>query len=312
MPRPIRNFKPGTTLEITSRTIQSRFLLKPSKLVTLILLGILGRAAKMYDIQLHAFVFLSNHFHLLITIPDVDAMALFMGYLKTNISKECGKIYDWAGPMWERRYTAIPIIDDAALVERLDYILEQGCKENLVYDPRQWPGASSVNAMIHGSTPKGLWFDRTAEYNARRAGKEFGTHDFAEEVTVPLTPIPCWADLTDQEYQARVLDTVEEITRATKARHRAKGTKPLGVKKIVAQNPHAKPDATKKSPAPLCHASRKARRKEFVRKYRAFLDEYRASSRDWLNGNYDVDFPLFCFRPPLIQSSRGDPVLVAT
>ena len=312
MPRPIRNFKPGTTLEITSRTIQSRFLLKPSQLVTLILLGVLGRAAKMYDIQLHAFVFLSNHFHLLLTIPDVGSLALFMNYLKTNISKECGKIYDWKGTLWDRRYTAIPILDDAALVERLDYILEQGCKENLVDDPRKWPGASSVNALINGTTPKGLWFDRTAEYNARRAGKEFGTYDFAEEVTVPLTPIPCWADLTDQEYSARVLDTVEEITRSTKARHRANGTKPLGVKKIVAQNPHAKPDATKNSPAPLCHASRRARRKEFIRRYRAFLDEYRESSREWLEGHFDVEFPLFCFRPPLIHASRGDPSLVAT
>ena len=224
MARPIRNFEPGTTLEITSRTIQSRFLLKPSKLVTLIILGVLGRAAKMYDIQLHAFVFLSNHFHLLLTIPDVDSMALFMGYLKCNISKECGKIYDWKGTLWDRRYTAIPILDDAALVERLDYILEQGCKENLVDDPRKWPGASSVNALIDGTTPKGLWFDRSAEHDARRAGKEFGTYDFAEEVPIELSPIPCWADLSDREYRARVLDTVEEITRATKARHRASGT----------------------------------------------------------------------------------------
>ncbi len=310
MARPLRNFEPGTTLEITSRTIQSRFLLKPSKLVTLIILGVLGRAAAMYGIQLHAFVFLSNHFHLLVTIPDVDSMALFMSYLKNNITKECGKIYDWKGALWDRRYTPIPILDDAALVARLDYILEQGCKEDLVYDPRHWPGATSVNAMIDGTTPKGLWFDRTAEYDAGRAGKEFGTYEFAEEVAVPLTPIPCWADLTHREYRARVLDTVEEVTRATRARHRAAGTKPLGVKKIVAQHPHTTPDASKKSPAPLCHASTRARRKAYIRQYRAFLDEYHESSRAWLAGKLSVEFPLFCFRPPLLYTNRGDPSLV--
>ena len=312
MPRPIRNFKPGTTLEITSRTIQSRFLLKPCRMVTLIILGVLGRAVAMYGIELHAFVFLSNHFHLLLTIPDVESLARFMNYLKGNIAKECGAIYDWKEKFWGRRYTAIPILDDAALVGRLDYILEQGCKENLVDDPRKWPGASCVNALINGTRPKGFWFNRTAEYNARRAGKEFGTLEFAEEHLVKLTPIPCWADLTDKEYRARVLDTVEEITRATKARHRADGTRPMGVKKIVAQDPHTKPEATKKSPAPRCHASRRARRKEYIRRYRAFLDEYRASSRQWLAGKLDVEFPLFCFRPPLTYANRGDPTLVPT
>lgn len=312
MSRPLRNFEPGTTVEITSRTIQGRFLLKPSKLVTLIILGILGRAARMYGIQLHAFVFLSNHFHLLATIPSIEALAAFVGYLKGNLSKECGKLYDWKGTMWERRYNAIPIIDDAALVERLEYVLGQGCKEDLVDDPRDWPGASSVRAMIDGTAPKGLWFNRTAEYNARRAGKEFGPRDFAEEVTVTLTPIPCWADLTDREYRERIKDTVDEIARATRARHRAAGTRPRGVKHIVAQHPHAKPAASKSSPAPLCHASSRARRQAYKRQYGAFLDVYRDSSREWLKGQFNVEFPLFCFRPPLTFANRGDPCLVPT
>ncbi len=312
MARPIRNFEPGTTLEITSRTIQSRLLLKPSKMVTLIILGVLGRATAMYGIDLHAFVFLSNHFHLIVTIPDVESMALFMAFLKGNIAKECGNLYNWKEKFWGGRYTPIPILDDAALVGRLEYLLEQGCKENLVDDPRKWPGASCVNALINGTTPRGFWFDRTAEYNARRSGKSVGAFDHAHEQPVKLTPIPCWADLTDAEYRARVLDTVEEITRATKARHRADGTRPMGVKKVVAQDPHAKPESTKSSPAPRCHASRRARRKEYIRRYRVFLDEYRESSRAWLAGQFDVEFPLFCFRPPLTYANRGDPTPVPT
>ncbi len=309
MARRIRNFEPGTTLEITSRTIQSRFLLKPTKMVTLIILGVLGRATAKYGIHLHGFVFLSNHFHLIVTIPNVESLSLFMNYLKGNIAKECGKIFGWKEKFWGRRYTPIPILDDAALVERLEYVLEQGCKENLVDDPRKWPGATCVNALIDGTTPKGFWFNRTAEYNARRAGKEFGTFDFAEEVIVPLTPIPCWADLSAEEYQARILDTVEEITRSTKARHRAIGTRPMDTKKITAQHPHSKPEASKKSPSPSSHASTRARRKAFIRQYRAFLDEYRESSRAWLAGVLDVEFPLFCFKPPLTSANRGDPSL---
>jgi len=87
---------------------------------------------------------------------------------------------------------------------------------------------------------------------------------------------------------------------------------PLGVKKIVAQHPHAKPEATKNSPAPQCHASSRERRQAYIRQYRAFLDEYRVSSREWLNGLFNVEFPLFCFRPPLIYATRGEPSIVPT
>jgi hypothetical protein len=35
-------------------------------------------------------------------------------------------------------------------VWRLRYLLEQGCKEGLVRSPRQWPGATGIEALLSG------------------------------------------------------------------------------------------------------------------------------------------------------------------
>ena len=50
----------GALFEVTCRTIQSRFLLRPSLLLNEIILGALARAKHRYGVELSAFIFLSS------------------------------------------------------------------------------------------------------------------------------------------------------------------------------------------------------------------------------------------------------------
>ena len=66
VPREIRTIETkGRIVEITARTVHGRYLLRPSALVNELILGVVGRGQAMYDVELFAFVFLSNHLHLL-------------------------------------------------------------------------------------------------------------------------------------------------------------------------------------------------------------------------------------------------------
>jgi hypothetical protein len=49
-------------VEVTCRTIQGRFLLKPSDELREIVIGTLSRAQRLYPVDIHAFVFMSNHY----------------------------------------------------------------------------------------------------------------------------------------------------------------------------------------------------------------------------------------------------------
>jgi len=291
---------PNTVFEITSRTVHGRFLLKPSREVNEVILGIIGRAQQLYPtIDIYVFVFLSNHFEILGSAPDFGVISAFIGYVKSNIARELGKIYEWKEKFWGRRFRSIAVLDDTALLGRVRYILEHGCKENLVAKPGDWPGVQCVSALTRGESLIGWWYDRTTAYQAAREGKELPLSEFAQQYEVRLSPLPCWAELPAEEQQARYQAMVEEIEDETRERMKSEGIRPLGVMRILAQDPHRHPESPKRSPAPACHASSRAVREWFRRGYRKFAEAYRRASERFLSGELTVEFPEHCFPPPL-------------
>jgi len=140
MPRRLRFVPPGSLVEVTCRTVQGRLLLRPSPILRDLTLGVLARAARLYPVEIHAFAFLSNHYHLLMTVPDAERLARFMNYLNSNLAREAGRLIRWREKFWGRRYQAILVSDeDAAQIERLRYVLSHGAKEGLVASPLDWP-----------------------------------------------------------------------------------------------------------------------------------------------------------------------------
>ncbi len=91
-------------MAITARTLQGRYLMRPSERVNEIILGILGRAQALYEIELHAFIFLSNHLHLMLQAISVFQMSDFVGYVKGNVARELGHEYNWLERFWGRRF----------------------------------------------------------------------------------------------------------------------------------------------------------------------------------------------------------------
>lgn len=297
MGRPLRFIPPGSVVEITTRTIQSRLLLRPSPELNRIVLGVLGRTLSRYAVQVHAFVVMSNHIHLLASPTNAQQLAAFMQYFNGNLSKEVGRLHDWEGPLWERRYRAIVIADEQSQIERLRYIFEQGCKEGLVASPRHWPGATSVHSLLDGRPLFGTWLDRSALYAARRTGKKLDASKLTYRYTIGLAPLPCWAGLSAKEYRRRCAQLVRDIEHETKARNAQLGRRPMGAKFIYAQNPHDIPSSPSKSPAPLVHAATRKARQEFLAAYRQFVNEYRRAAERLRSGYRNVTFPLHSFPP---------------
>jgi REP element-mobilizing transposase RayT len=119
----------GAVVEVTCRTLQSRFLLRPDEAVNEIVAGVLGRAQRIYPIHVCAYSFASNHFHLLLDVDDALQLARFMGYVNSNLARKVGRYVGWKDKIWSRRYQAIVISsEEAAQVERLRSCLAHGVK----------------------------------------------------------------------------------------------------------------------------------------------------------------------------------------
>ena len=310
MPRRIRFIPEGGALvEVTTRTIHGRFLLKPSRELRSIVIGVLARAKSLYPVDVHAFVFLSNHYHLLLSVEDAKRLSHFMNYLNSNLAREAGRLYGWNEKFWSRRYQAIVVSsEEKAQVGRLQYILSHGCKEGLVSKPGDWPGANSVGALTVGSPLNGLWFDRTKEYEARVRCERHHRTRFASRVGIQLTPLPCWADLSVEQQRRRAREVVARVEEDTRKHHTHSGSRPPGPVSVLSQHPHDCPRALKKKQAPAFHAATRAVRLEMVEAYRWFVGSYREAAAKLREGDRMAKFPSGSF-PPRLPFVRTIPAL---
>jgi hypothetical protein len=245
-------------------------------------------------------VFLSSHFHLLLSVDDAKQLSDFMRYLNTNLSLEINRLHDREGAVWGGRYRAILVSEEeAAQVGRFRYILAQSVKEGLVARARDWPGIHCVREILAGEPIRGLWFNRTQEFAARNRGEDFGRLRYATEERFELTPLPCWAHLPPEVYRKRVAELVEEIESEAAAALAQAGREPLGVADVLRQDPETRPARSKKSPAPLFHAATKAVRKAFWEAYALFVAAFRDASERLKSGDRNACFPLGSFPPGL-------------
>ena len=301
MARRLRYIPPGGALvEITCRTIQGRLLLRPSVGINDVIRGVLARAARLAGLAVHAPVFLSNHYHLLVSVTDAQQLAEFMNYLNSNLAREAGRLVRWREKFWGRRFQAVLVSDEEeAQVGRLSYLLAQGVKEGLVASPFDWPGVHCAHALTEGTAISGRWHDRTLESRARRKGLPLEPQDFMEQEELELTPLPCWSSLSPEEYRTRVRQLIDAIESDARRQQEETGNAPLGADAVCRQDPHREPNRIKKGPAPLVHAVAPAVRRSLRKAYFAFRDAYRYAASRLRAGTTNFEFPPGAFPPPL-------------
>jgi hypothetical protein len=202
MPRPLRFIPEQSLVEITTRTMQGRLLLKLSPELTDIILGIIGKAQALYSMTIHAFVFLSTHAHFLLSPTSPGQLALFMQFVNANVAKEAGRLHLWRERFWSRRYRSIVVADEKAAHARIRYILAHSAKEGLLASSASWPGPNCIAALTTGALLRGTWFDRRKEFLARRRGEHTLPMQFATTFDVKLTPLPCLQNITEDQRQA--------------------------------------------------------------------------------------------------------------
>lgn len=162
--------------------------------------------------------------------------------------------------------------------------------------PQDWPGVHCVLALLEGTSLEGTWFDRTAEYSARRRGEEGRPDDYAEPESIELTQLPCWSQFAPSAYRARVGELVQGIV----DRRRLEGAKQvLGRRAILRQHPHEKPVTCDRSPAPAVHAATKAVRLMLRVAYWQFVHAFREAADRLRRGDRAARFPPGAFPPPL-------------
>jgi hypothetical protein len=156
-----------------------------------------------------------------------------------------------------------------------------------------------VHGILGGEPLIGYWFDRSQEYAARCRREEFETYRYATLEELVLDPLPCWKDLSPEQYRARIAAMAEEIDAEAAAMRSRTGLQPLGREAILLQDPFHRPEMVKRSPAPRIHAASRAVRKWFYEIYSDFVRDFRDAAEQLRAGNLEAPFPRGCFPPAL-------------
>jgi REP element-mobilizing transposase RayT len=301
--RPLRDTDPSKVHLITCRTVNAELLLVPSEELNEIIGGIIARYAEMYSIEIFAFVVLSNHYHLLIRGPE-GIIPSFEACINREISIRTNRLIRRSGNLWGRRYDDQIAPESADAVEAFVYVITNPVKHGLVSHPRLWPGLSSYWQSINNPEKEYTFLHHTA-YNAarikaRRLGELVRRQDFETKHVLKICPLPCFAGLGVKRQREKLRGLIEERTLKLEKERKAAGKGFIGRKAVLVQPKRGSfPQEVSRSPRPCCYTKSIEVLKAFKEEYKSKLSWYLKASISFRAGDFSIDFPPFCFLPPL-------------
>lgn len=109
----------------------------------------LKEGAEKYGVAVHAWVFMSNHVHLLVTPSEENTVSLLMQYIGRYYVRRFNFIYKRTGTLWEGRYNASLVDSDQYALACYRYIEMNPVKANMVVTPDEYRW-SSYHANARG------------------------------------------------------------------------------------------------------------------------------------------------------------------
>jgi hypothetical protein len=273
---------------ITRRATRRHFVFKPDAMMTQIFLYCLGLAAGAFEIRVHAFVLLSDHYHLCVSDPT-GRVSAFLHKLDFYLAEFTKCYRGWPGEVFDKQQANIvEILNPRALIVQLAYIITNPVKAFCVSRAGLWPGAITViadlGARVFVAKRPPFWAD------ANKKDK------WPDEVELGLV-IP--KELGDYEGgEARALEVLEKLVRFRERRAaddaRARGKQFQGARRCTRAKHTARASSYEKFGARVprfaAGGDREALR-EAHRRYRLFVAEYRDCLARWRERERDVIWP---------------------
>lgn len=270
----------GATYLVTRRCAQRQFLLRPSKATRDVFLYVLALAARRYDVQVHAFCVLSNHFHLVVTDPHARLPA-FHQFLDALVARAVNaSLGRWEAFWAPNSYSAVRLLSPADVVDKTAYVLANPVEAGLVAAGSAWPGLWSAPERIGGDA---FVVERPKHFFHPNGG-------LPERVTLRLT-VPPGFDSAEQ-FRSDLGRELERREEEARCRYKARGGF-LGVARVLAQKPFARPapGEPRRGLNPRVAARDKWKRIEALGRLVEFLTAYRAAWNARRTGAEGTRFP---------------------
>ena len=106
------------------------------------LLDLLDENARKFDVAIHAYVLMSNHFHLLVTPQTLDGLPQMMQAVGRRYVRYFNDTQKRSGTLWEGRYKSTLIQTERYLLACMVYIDLNPVRAGVVAQARDYPWSS--------------------------------------------------------------------------------------------------------------------------------------------------------------------------
>ena len=165
MAKPARNANPdriassARTFFITTKTSRGVPLLQSERNATL-LVDVLRSYVTTGKFQIHDFVIMPNHVHVLLTVGREMTIEKAMQFIKGGFSYRLQKEYGYRGEVWQRGFSEVRITDQESFLRHRQYIERNPVKSGLAATPEEFrycfaylAKQKAAGAKAHNSSP---------------------------------------------------------------------------------------------------------------------------------------------------------------
>lgn len=237
MPRPLRIHYPHAWYHVMNRGASQKNIFK-NNLHRNLFLELLKEANTMFNIHIHAYCLMDNHYHLLLSTPDAN-LSRAMRHINGVYTQRFNRINKKDGSLFKGRYIAKLIADDDYQLQVSRYIHLNPVTANIVKNPAdfRWssyraylgidkkPSWLSINTILEQITPGSLlagiknYRDYVENYelddinfffSQKYASPIVGSPMFKEKILSQIDPTISRACLADVN-RAKILFSSESI-----------------------------------------------------------------------------------------------------
>jgi len=132
---------PQTLHHVLQRSHEGILLFRDSEDYTTFL-SWLAQAAKQFQVAIHAYILMPDHFHLLLTPSDEQGLSKFMQWIGRYYVPYFNRKYQRSGSLWQGRYKATVLEAERHFLQCSLYVEGSPLRSGLVTDASEYPWSS--------------------------------------------------------------------------------------------------------------------------------------------------------------------------
>jgi putative transposase len=105
----------------------------------MLLIDVLRSNVAAGKFQIHDFVIMPDHIHLLMTLPGDVSVEKAMQLIKGGFSYRLKREFGFHGQVWQRGFSEVRIVDGQSFLRHRAYIVQNPVKSGLVDRAEEWP-----------------------------------------------------------------------------------------------------------------------------------------------------------------------------